>query len=50
VWIAFRDAHVRSIFLDPDWKTYGSVYPIWRCNILEKITTDRATELRHFVA
>ena len=46
-WIAFRDAHVRSIFPDPDWKTYGSVYRMSRCNVLEKITTDRAKELRH---
>ena len=33
VWIAFRDAHLRSNFPDPDWETYGSVYPMCRCNV-----------------
>ena len=45
-WIAFRDAHVRSVFPDPDPKTYGSVYPMCRCSVLEQITIDRAKELR----
>lgn len=46
-WISFRDAHVRSIFSEPDPRTYGSVYPMCHCIILEQITTARARELQH---
>ena len=45
-WIAFRDAHVKSVFPDPDPRTYGSVYPMCRCNVLEQITRERLKELR----
>jgi uncharacterized protein YecT (DUF1311 family) len=45
-WISFRDAHVRSIYPDPDRRAYGSVYLMCRCGILEQMTTQRAEELR----
>jgi uncharacterized protein YecT (DUF1311 family) len=45
-WIAFRDAHLKSIFPDPDPRAYGSIYPMCRCMVLEKITAERVKELR----
>jgi uncharacterized protein YecT (DUF1311 family) len=46
-WISFRDAHVRSIFPDPNPRAYGSVYPMCRCTLLEGIATERTKELQH---
>jgi uncharacterized protein YecT (DUF1311 family) len=46
-WISFRDAHVRSIFPDPNPRAYGSVYPMCRCSVLERITAERTQELQH---
>jgi uncharacterized protein YecT (DUF1311 family) len=46
-WVAFRDAHVRAIYPDPDPRAYGTVYPMCRCAVLEQMTTQRARELRH---
>ena len=45
-WIAFRDAHVKSVFPDSDPRAYGSVYPMCRCNALEQITSQRVKEFR----
>lgn len=45
-WISFRDAHVRSIFPDPDPRAYGSVYTMCRCGVLDQITTQRAKEMQ----
>jgi uncharacterized protein YecT (DUF1311 family) len=45
-WIAFRDAHVRSIYPDPDPMAYGSVNPMCRCGILEQLTIQRSEQLR----
>jgi uncharacterized protein YecT (DUF1311 family) len=44
-WVSFRDAHVRSIFPDPNPRAYGSVYPMCRCSLLERITTERTKEI-----
>jgi uncharacterized protein YecT (DUF1311 family) len=45
-WISFRDAHIRSIYPDPDSRAHGSVYPMCRCMLLEQMTTQRAKEIR----
>lgn len=45
-WIAFRDAHVKSIYPDPDPVAYGSVNPMCRCGILEQLTIQRSKQLR----
>lgn len=45
-WIAFRDAHLRSILPDPDPNTYGSANSMCRCGIQEQMTIQRTRELR----
>jgi len=45
-WIAFRDAHLRAIFPDPDPNTYGSANSMCRCGIQEQMTIQRTRELR----
>jgi len=44
-WMAFRDAHVNSIYPDPSPQAYGSVNPMCRCMILERLTNDRIAML-----
>ena len=44
-WMAFRDAHVNSIYPDPSPQAYGSVNPMCRCAILERLTNDRIAML-----
>jgi uncharacterized protein YecT (DUF1311 family) len=44
-WVAFRDAHVNSIYPDPGPQAYGSVNPMCRCAILEQLTNDRISTL-----
>src|SRR5262249_7837366 len=45
-WIVFRDAHLRSIYPDPDPMAYGSVNPMCRCGVLEQLTIQRSKQLR----
>lgn len=45
-WIVFRDAHVQSIYPDPDPMAYGSVHPMCRCVILTELTIQRSKQLR----
>ena len=46
-WIAFRDAHVNSIYPDPDTRrAYGSIHPMCYCALLEQLTNDRIKTLR----
>ena len=45
-WVAFRDAHVRAIYPDPDPRAYGSANSMCRCSILEEMTAQRSRELR----
>ena len=47
-WITFRDAHMDSIYPDPDPWAYGSVNPMCRCMILEQLTRDRVEMLREW--
>jgi uncharacterized protein YecT (DUF1311 family) len=45
-WITFRDAHVTSIYPDPDPMAYGTVNPMCRCSILGQLTVQRSKQLR----
>jgi len=47
-WVTFRDAHLDSIYPDPDPRSYGSVNPMCRCIILERLTEDRIKALREW--
>jgi uncharacterized protein YecT (DUF1311 family) len=41
-WIAFRDAHVESIYPATDKRAqYGSINPMCQCKIFEELTTAR---------
>jgi uncharacterized protein YecT (DUF1311 family) len=49
-WLMFRDAHLESIFPATDKRTaYGSVQPMCHCMELEKITDERAKDLKQWV-
>ena len=45
-WIAFRDAHLKSLYSDPSENAYGSVNPMCRCIVLEQLTAERTRQLR----
>jgi uncharacterized protein YecT (DUF1311 family) len=45
-WLAFRDAHVKSIYPDPSPVAYGSVTPMCRCGILQQLTAQRSRQLK----
>ncbi len=45
-WLAFRDAHLNSIYSDPG--TYGSANQMCRCIILTELTEDRIKSLREW--
>lgn len=40
-WVAFREAHLSSIYPDPNPQAYGSVNPMCNCAILEQLTRER---------
>jgi uncharacterized protein YecT (DUF1311 family) len=49
-WIAFRDAHVVSIYPATDKRAeYGSINPMCQCKILEELTTARTRMLREWI-
>lgn len=48
-WVAYRDAHLESVFPAADPREYGSVYPMCRCTALTEITKKRTAELRRWV-
>ena len=48
-WVAYRDAHLESLFPAADPREYGSVYPMCRCTALTQITKKRTAELRQWV-
>lgn len=49
-WIAFRDAHVESLYPARDkMAQYGSIYPMCRCLAMKEITAHRVTELRKWL-
>ncbi|HZS08268.1 MAG TPA: lysozyme inhibitor LprI family protein [Blastocatellia bacterium] len=45
-WVIFRDAHLESIYPDPDPHTYGSVNPMCRCTVLSELTNERVKTLK----
>ena len=48
-WIAFRDAHLDSLYPESDSLShYGSVNPMCRCMELELLTQDRINSLREW--
>ena len=47
-WLVFRDAHLNSIYSDPNPGTYGSVNTMCRCIILEGLTENRIQALREW--
>ena len=49
-WIAFRDAHVESIYPATDKRAeYGSINPMCQCMIFEELTTARTKMLRAWI-
>ena len=48
-WLAFRHAHLESIYPDPDPTAYGSVNTVCQCRILEELTTRRTKELQRWI-
>ncbi len=49
-WLAFRDAHLASIYPAGDKRVaYGSVNPMCQCMELEKLTEERTEVLRQWV-
>jgi uncharacterized protein YecT (DUF1311 family) len=47
-WIAFRDAHLDSMYPDSDPRIYGSINPMCRCMNLHRLTEDRTNSLREW--
>ena len=47
-WIAFRDAHLESIYPNADPRWYGSVNPRCRCIILTELTAERTKVLQQW--
>jgi uncharacterized protein YecT (DUF1311 family) len=49
-WIAFRDAHMESLYPAKD-KTarYGSIYPTCQCIALKELTDHRVSQLRKWM-
>lgn len=49
-WIAFRDAHLESLYPEPNkLRAYGSVNPVCRCSVLAELTAERTKQLKHWV-
>jgi uncharacterized protein YecT (DUF1311 family) len=44
-WIAFKDAYVASMYVPQYQDTYGSVFPMCQCYLMEQITKDRVKQL-----
>jgi Uncharacterized protein conserved in bacteria len=46
-WIAFRDAHLASVYPEKDTQTaYGSIYPVCACGVLTDLTEARVAQLQ----
>lgn len=46
-WIAFRDAHLESVYPEPNkLQAYGSVNPMCRCAVLAELTAERTKQLK----
>jgi uncharacterized protein YecT (DUF1311 family) len=50
-WIAFRDAHLESLYPQPNkLQAYGSVNPMCRCGVLAELTTERTKQLKRWLS
>jgi uncharacterized protein YecT (DUF1311 family) len=49
-WLAFREAHVESLYPKPDKRlAYGSVNPMCVCEVLAELTAERTKALKKWV-
>lgn len=49
-WIAFRDAHLESLYPEPNkLQSYGSVNSMCRCSVLAELTVERAKQLKQWL-
>jgi uncharacterized protein YecT (DUF1311 family) len=49
-WVAFRDAHLRSVYPEPNTlMAYGSVNPMCRCVVLAELTAERTKALKKWL-
>jgi uncharacterized protein YecT (DUF1311 family) len=49
-WIAFRDAHLESLYPEPNkLQAYGSVNPVCRCFVLADLTAERTKQLKQWL-
>ncbi len=49
-WIAFRDAHLESLYPARDKMTqYGNIYPMCQCLAMKELTSRRVSELRKWL-
>ena len=49
-WIAFRDAHLESLYPEANkLQAYGSVNPVCRCGGLTELTAERAKQLKQWL-
>ena len=48
-WLKFRDAHVESIYPDPQHRWYGSVRPMCVAILLKELTVERTKQLKTFL-
>lgn len=47
-WLAYREAHLRSLYPHEDLAEYGSVYDMCLCSALAEITNNRIKELEQW--
>lgn len=49
-WVAFRDAHLESLYPEPNKRlAYGSVNPMCLCEVLAELTAERTKALNKWV-
>lgn len=49
-WIAFRDAHLESLYPEPNkLQAYGSVNSMCRCSVLAELTVERTKQLKQWL-
>ncbi|HKX31526.1 MAG TPA: lysozyme inhibitor LprI family protein [Blastocatellia bacterium] len=48
-WVAFKEAHLESVFPKTRPGEYGSIQPVCSCQILAALTTERTAALRQWL-
>lgn len=48
-WLAYREAHIKSLYPHENSGEYGTVYPMCRCDSLAEITGNRIKELEQWI-